>query len=110
MNTVLLADDAKLMQKMLADTIADIDGYELVETVENGEEAVEAYESIDPDVVVLDVEMPEMNGPPAAEKMGIRGESKLVFLSGDNLTAKGDEQVLQKPVEDGALEAAFDAA
>jgi DNA-binding NarL/FixJ family response regulator len=60
--TVLLADDQELMRmafRMVIDTQADI---EIVGEAANGREAVEAARSLAPDVVLMDVRMPEMDG------------------------------------------------
>ena len=60
MNKLLLADDSVTIQKVVGLVLAD-EGFELKITG-NGKEAIEALSSFRPDVVLADVEMPEMNG------------------------------------------------
>ncbi|MDD9942516.1 MAG: chemotaxis-specific protein-glutamate methyltransferase CheB [Myxococcales bacterium] len=59
---VVLADDSVVVRRIMADVFARAEGFELVANVANGREAVEIVDELDPDVVVLDIEMPEMDG------------------------------------------------
>ena len=77
---VLLADDH---QAMLAKVRRELgDEFEIVATVENGEEAVEAVGRLDPDVLVIDISMPVLNGLEAASRLHAKScRTKIVFLT-----------------------------
>ena len=79
-STVLLADDHTIMTDGLKRLLEP--DFEVAGAVENGRELVEAAKRIQPDVVVLDISMPELNGIEAAVQ--IRKEvptTRLVFLT-----------------------------
>ncbi|WP_433074571.1 chemotaxis-specific protein-glutamate methyltransferase CheB [Dactylosporangium sp. CA-052675] len=59
--TVLVVDDSALMRKMLKEMLLDAGGFE-VHTARNGVDALEQIERVEPDVVTLDINMPEMDG------------------------------------------------
>lgn len=60
--TVMLVDDHALLRSGLASMLAYEDGVEVVGEASNGREAVQLYEVLQPDIVVMDVTMPEMGG------------------------------------------------
>ena len=59
--TVLVADDAALVRKMLRDMLADTD-FEVIGEATNGAEALARYVVLKPDLVLMDLMMPDMNG------------------------------------------------
>ena len=59
---VLIVDDAVVVRGLLTRWIGEQDDMEVVGSVQNGRLAVERLTKLDPDVVILDVEMPEMDG------------------------------------------------
>ena len=65
---VLLADDLSCM-RMVQREILSSDGYEVVGEAENGVRAVELFGSLRPDLTILDITMPEMNGLEATRKI-----------------------------------------
>jgi DNA-binding NarL/FixJ family response regulator len=78
--SVLLADDNIKMLESVARLLGS--GYRVVATADNGLKALEAARRLNPDVVLLDIEMPEMNGIRAAQLMrqiGLR--AKILFLT-----------------------------
>ena len=58
---VLIVDDAAFMRMMLRDILSK-NGFEIVGEAENGKIAVQMYEELKPDVVTMDITMPEMDG------------------------------------------------
>ncbi len=79
---VLVVDDSYFMRKMVQDMLADSDGSVLVlDTAQNGLEAVEKTKTLKPDVVTLDVEMPNMNGLEALEKIMAERPTPVIMLS-----------------------------
>ena len=59
---VLIVDDSAFMRKALSQMIASEPGLEVIDTARNGKDAVEKALALRPDVITMDVEMPEMNG------------------------------------------------
>ncbi|WP_324760324.1 protein-glutamate methylesterase/protein-glutamine glutaminase [Haloarcula sp. GH36] len=64
----VVADDSHFMRSVISD-ILDEGGIEVIAQARNGVEAVEAVQEHDPDVVTMDVEMPEMNGIDATARI-----------------------------------------
>lgn len=60
-HTILVVDDTKFMRKMLTDMLKQF-GYEVVGEADNGRQAVQKYRELHPDVVMMDITMPEMDG------------------------------------------------
>lgn len=59
--TVLICDDALFMRTMLGNILKQA-GFEIVGEAENGHQAVERYKELKPDLVTMDIVMPEMGG------------------------------------------------
>ena len=59
---VVVADDSALMRKKIPEILGSDPSIEVIATARNGREALEVIYATDPDVVTLDVEMPEING------------------------------------------------
>ncbi|UCD00041.1 MAG: response regulator transcription factor [Phycisphaerales bacterium] len=95
--TVLLADDHKIVLEGLKGLLED--QYEIVGTVENGRELLEQVKSLHPDVIVVDVGMPLLNGIDAVTQIKKSGsETKVVFL-----TMHQDAMYAKEAFEAGAL-------
>ena len=60
--SVLVVDDSALMRNLISRMVNNTEGLTLAETAMNGKFALQKIERCDPDVIVLDIEMPEMNG------------------------------------------------
>jgi len=67
-NRILIADDAKFMRKLLA-KILEEGGYEVVGEAETGSEAIALYKKIKPDLVTMDLVMPDMSGIDAIKEI-----------------------------------------
>ena len=77
---VLLADDHRLVAEGLQSLLAP--HFDVVGIVPNGRELVSAAKALDPDVIVLDVSMPALNGIEAARQLGAADcRAKLIFLT-----------------------------
>jgi DNA-binding NarL/FixJ family response regulator len=87
---VVLADDHRQMIAIVLQTLGD--QFEVVSAVENGKQAVDAVLRLNPDVLVIDISMPVLNGLQAAKKLQMaNSRAKVIFLtiyeSGDFLDA-----------------------
>lgn len=78
---VLHADDEPLARQRVADLLAGIDDVEVIAACEDGEEAVRAILAEEPDVVLLDVQMPGMNGFEVVEALGVEEMPVVVFVT-----------------------------
>jgi len=96
--TVVLADDHTIVRQGLRLLVESADDIKVVAEVENGREAVQAAKKLKPDVVVLDVVMPTLNGVEATRQIVKEvPETKVLILS----SYSDDERVLQL-IEEGA--------
>jgi DNA-binding NarL/FixJ family response regulator len=78
---VVIADDHAVMREGLAALLAGA-GIEVIGTAGNGREAVRIARELTPDVVVMDISMPELNGVEAAREIRVRAPSvRIVMLS-----------------------------
>ena len=65
---VLVVDDAAFMRMMVKDILSK-NGYEIVGEAENGMKALEKYQELKPDLVTMDITMPEMDGITAVKEI-----------------------------------------
>ncbi|MDE6949906.1 MAG: response regulator, partial [Lachnospiraceae bacterium] len=65
---VLICDDAAFMRMMIKDILSK-NGYNVAGEAENGAKAVEKYAEVKPDLVLMDITMPEMDGFTAMAKL-----------------------------------------
>jgi len=87
---VLAADDHPVVRAGIAAVLANEPDLEVVALAANGAEAVELFESHRPDVVLMDLQMPKMNGVSAIRAIrGIDGEARVVALT----TYDGDADI-----------------
>jgi DNA-binding LytR/AlgR family response regulator len=105
--TALIADDEPLLRDALAAQLADVwPALRVVAHARNGREAIERFESLQPDICFLDVHMPGVSGMEAAQYIGRRAH--LVFVTAfDHYAvqafAQGVLDYLVKPVEASRL-------
>ena len=65
---VLIVDDAAFMRMMIKDILSK-NGYQVVGEAENGIKAIEKYAELKPDLVIMDITMPEMDGIEAVKRI-----------------------------------------
>lgn len=96
MAKIMIVDDAEFLRVRLKN-ILDTEGYEVCQA-ENGDKAVSTYKAEHPDVVLMDVTMPEMDGLAALKEIvSFDPQAKVVML-----TALGQESVVLDAVKSGA--------
>ena len=97
MARVLIVDDAAFMRKMLGDVLAKA-GHEVVGEGANGDEAVAQYQSLRPDIMTLDITMPEKDGLAALKEIiAVDPGAKVVMCS-----ALGQESKVLEAIKAGA--------
>ncbi|ACT02066.1 protein-glutamate methylesterase/protein-glutamine glutaminase [Paenibacillus sp. JDR-2] len=79
---VLVVDDSPFMRKIFSDLIVQDPQFTIVATACNGLEAIEAVKKWKPDAVTLDLEMPELNGLDALQRIMIEQPTPVIMLSG----------------------------
>lgn len=96
---VLICDDSKLMRRKLTQVLEknfDVKVYE----ADNGQKAVELYESLNPGVVFMDIVMPVLDGLAALEAIkNISVDAKVIMTS-----SSGTKDKLRKALEAGAID------
>jgi len=97
MARVLVVDDAAFMRKMLGDALAQ-GGHEIIGEAANGNEAVERYQELRPEITTLDITMPEKDGLTALKEiLGIDPSARIVMCS-----ALGQEAKVLESIRAGA--------
>lgn len=95
MAKILLADDSAFMRKVLSDILAKNGFTELTEA-ENGTQAIEKYDAGKPDLVLLDVIMPETDGIAVLKNIVPKGASAII------ISAVGQDDMINQAKEAGA--------
>lgn len=81
---VLVVDDSAFMRKIISDLIEKEPNFKVTATAANGREAIEKVNDFHPDLVTMDVEMPEMNGLEALKVIMAEHPLPVIMLSGIN--------------------------
>ncbi|MDH6215565.1 response regulator transcription factor [Streptomyces pseudovenezuelae] len=95
---VLLADDQELIRTALSMVMADLDDVEVVGEAASGGEAVRLTDQLAPDVVVMDIRMPEMDGIEATRRISAAGSAARVVV----LTTFDDDDYVYGALRAGA--------
>lgn len=96
-NTVLIVDDAEFMRVMLRDILEDMDLVVAGEAAD-GQEAVRQYAKLDPDLVLLDITMPNTDGLEALSQiLALDPQAQVVMI-----TALGQKQQVLSAIKAGA--------
>ncbi|WP_342601315.1 chemotaxis response regulator protein-glutamate methylesterase [Psychrobacillus sp. FSL H8-0483] len=98
---LLIVDDSAFMRKLISDFFIDSKVIEVAGIARNGKDAIQKIKVLQPDVVTLDVEMPEMNGLDALKQIMSETPVAVVMLS--STTLKGTESTLLA-MEYGAID------
>lgn len=97
MAKILIVDDAAFMRMMIKDILTK-NGYEVVAEATNGVEAVELYKSHQPDLVTMDITMPEMDGIEAVKQIkAVNPAAKVIMCS-----AMGQQSMVMDAIKAGA--------
>jgi CheY-like chemotaxis protein len=114
--TILVVDDNAMVASLIVMTLRRL-GHPNVEIARDGKEALEMAERIRPDLVILDIDMPEMDGIETARHLAVLYPCSIIFSTGscDGKTVRRTREVpassyLVKPFSPAQLEAAVHLA
>lgn len=96
---ILIVDDATIMRMMIKKVLTE-GGYEIAGEGTNGAEAVELYQQLKPDLVTMDITMPEMSGINALRAIKEFDPDAKVIIC----TAMGQRFLVQEALEAGAVD------
>lgn len=96
-NRILIVDDAAFMRMMIRDILSK-NGYEVVGEAQDGAQAVEKYKELKPDLITMDITMPEMDGITALKEIKkLDGNAKVIMCS-----AMGQQAMVIDAIQAGA--------
>lgn len=97
MKRILIVDDAAFMRMMLKDILTKND-YEVVGEASNGKEGIKLYKELNPDLVTLDITMPEMDGITCLKNIKqIDSQANVIMCS-----AMGQQAMVIEAIQAGA--------
>ena len=94
---ILICDDAAFMRMMIKDILTK-NGYNIVGEAENGAKAVEKYAEMKPDLVLMDITMPEMDGIEALKKIKAADANASIIMC----SAMGQQAMVIESIQSGA--------
>ena len=94
---ILICDDAAFMRMMIKDILTK-NGYNIAGEAENGAKAVEKYAELKPDLVLMDITMPEMDGIEALKRIKASDASATVIMC----SAMGQQAMVIESIQAGA--------
>ena len=94
---ILIVDDAAFMRMMIKDILTK-NGYNVVGEAENGAKAIEKYGELKPDLVLMDITMPEVDGIAALKKIKGSDPNALIIMC----SAMGQQAMVIESIQAGA--------
>lgn len=95
--TVLIVDDVEFVRKTLSDVLQEL-GYEVVGIAEDGRQALEQYRRLKPDLVTMDVVMPELGGIEATKEIIQFDKSAVIVM----ISAMDQMNLIMEAIHAGA--------
>jgi CheY-like chemotaxis protein len=96
---VLVVDDDRVIQQLLEVNL-ELEGYEVVATAADGKEALEKIAELKPDLVILDIMMPKMDGLEVCRRL--RADPKLAKIPVILLSARAQDMDIREGLDIGA--------
>lgn len=97
MNTVLIADDHKIMRQGLHELLSEIPGISVIGTATDGAETLSKLNTLSPDLLILDISMPVMDGFEVLKNIRRKGFSVKVVV----LSMHKDARTIKRALEEG---------
>ena len=98
--TVLIVDDALFMRSMIRDILLGTGRFQIVGEASNGREAVQKYEELKPEVVTMDIVMPELDGIEATREILRKDPGATIIMC----SALGQEALVIESMNAGAMD------
>ena len=98
---VLVVDDSGFFRRRVTEMLESDQAIEVVGNAENGNEAIQKVKELTPDVVTMDIEMPELDGITATRRIMVSNPTRIIMFS--SLTTDGAKSTLDA-LEAGALD------
>jgi len=96
-NGILIVDDAAFMRMMIKDVLSK-NGFQICGEAENGAKAIEKFKEVNPDLVIMDITMPEVDGIQAVKEIKkMNGTAKIIMCS-----AMGQQAMVIEAIQAGA--------
>lgn len=114
-NKIMIVDDSKMIIKLIQGFLETYN-IEIVGTASDGKQAIDLFKKTDPDIVTLDITMPEIDGLTVLEEiLKIKASTKVIIISAltDNATALkalkiGAKDFIPKPFKEDNLKVVLD--
>ncbi len=108
--TIIVVDDSPFASKQIKDLVED-NGYEIIGYAKNGEEGIKMYEELHPDIIILDIIMPGIDGLETAEILRKQDPNVTILMLSslcdagtlEEVHAVGVKYLIPKPWEDEVL-------
>ena len=98
MLNVLIVDDSMIIRKNLSRVVRKI-GHNVVGLANSGVQAIEEYQKYKPDLVTMDITMPDMNGIEAVKHIVALDENAKIIM----ITSHGQEEMVIRAIQSGAM-------
>ena len=97
MSTIMIVDDAAFMRMMLKDILTK-NGFNVIGEAENGAAALKRYMDLQPDLTIMDITMPEMDGLQAVKEIRKRNPQARIIMC----SAMGQQSMVIEAIQSGA--------
>ena len=95
---ILIVDDSLIIRKKVK-KLVEVLGHEVLNSAKNGQEAIDMYKEARPDLVTMDITMPDMDGITAVKEiMKVDNEAKIIMV-----TSHGQEDMVIQSIKAGAV-------
>ena len=95
---ILVVDDSLIIRKKITKLAIEL-GHDVLYGAKNGQEAIEKYKELKPDLVTMDITMPDMDGIEAVKHIiGENSDAKIIMV-----TSHGQEDMVIKSIKAGAV-------
>jgi two-component system, chemotaxis family, chemotaxis protein CheY len=116
MPTAMIVDDAAFMRMALKKILIHL-GIDVIAEAENGLSAIQKFKETNPDIITMDITMPEMNGIDALREIRkINSEARVIMVSAmgqenyvRDAIVNGAKNFIVKPFKEETIKATFDA-